>query len=530
LHKIELLVKGLKLINWCDSNRPLRFKKEVDEKKNLIGLVISIAIWGYFYPNREDDEVRKSVEIQKIIKPDKNITVVTEQKINQPPTVEAGDDQNITFGDKVRLEAIAKDSDGEVASYLWREGNRTLSEEERFDYKFDKEVHHLKVVVTDNNGAKAEDNITINVGIWVLDRIEVNNKSTICGVFDGYIEYEYNSDGKITKVMRDYNRDGIANEIYYYGYDKEGRDSFEAIDFNNDGVVDRNRSKTFYSNGKIKESIFVQYRDNGTLLSISKDEYAKDGRKLKKIYNENIKEYHYNENNQLLEIVNISNSGEYIERKYSYNDENQLLEVVSMDNKGKEFIDEKYLYEDGKLILKEDFHEGELHLKVHYSYEEEHLKEEKYLSYDDGNISRTTNRYYNEKGLLEKKGETKYIYDEDNRVIVEESDKEKYLYFYNNKGNKIRDERYNKNEDGEFIKQWYTLYNGDKEETIFSNRKGSLLRDSFSSKRHITGRIMITQKREVYDEHKNLIEIWDDSKDKLIEKRFYRFVYNAKER
>jgi hypothetical protein len=35
---------------------------------------------------------------------------------------------------------------------------------------------------------------------------------------------------------------------------------------------------------------------------------------------------------------------------------------------------------------------------------------------------------------------------------------------------------------------------------------------------------MITQKREVYDEHKNLIEIWDDADGKLIEKRFYRFV------
>jgi len=91
-------------------------------KRILIGLVLSIAILGYFYPNRQDDEVRKSVEIQKIIKPDKNITVVTEQKINQPPTVDAG--------------------------------------------------------------------------------------------ADGYIEYEYNGDGKITKVMRDYNRDGIANEIY----------------------------------------------------------------------------------------------------------------------------------------------------------------------------------------------------------------------------------------------------------------------------------------------------------------------------
>jgi len=38
------------------------------------------------------------------------------------------------------------------------------------------------------------------------------------------------------------------------------------------------------------------------------------------------------------------------------------------------------------------------------------------------------------------------------------------------------------------------------------------------------------ERREVYDEHKNLIEIWDDSDGKLIEKRFYRFIYSKKER
>jgi len=500
------------------------------KKRILIGLVIYIAILGYFYPNREGDELKKSVEIEKITKPDKNITVLTERKINQKPTVEAGDDQNITFGEEVTLEAIAKDRDGDIVSYLWREGNTTLSEDKSFDYKFDKGVHNIQVVVRDNKGAEAEDNITLNVGIWVLDRVEVNNKSTVCGVFDGYIEYEYNGDDKITKVMRDYDRDGIANEIYYYGYDKEGRDSFEAMDFNNDGVIDRNRSKTFYSNGKIKESTFVQYRDNGTLLSISKDVYAQDGQIVKESYNENVKEYHYNENNQLLEIVNISNNGEYIERKYNYNYDNQLLEVVSMDNEGREVIDEKYLYMDEKLLLREKFYEGKLYSQVYYSYEEEHLKEEKHISYDDENISYTISQYYNKKGLLEKEGETKYLYDEHNRVIVEENDKQKYLYFYNNKGNKIRDERYDKNEDGEFRKQWYTLYNGDKQETIFSNRNGSVIRDSFSSKRHISGMILINQKREVYDEHKNLIEIWDDASDKLIEKRFYRFVYKRKER
>jgi hypothetical protein len=50
----------------------------------------------------------------------------------------------------------------------------------------------------------------------------------------------------------------------------------------------------------------------------------------------------------------------------------------------------------------------------------------------------------------------------------------------------------------------------------------------YFSKKHI-GRVIIYKRRDVYDEHNNLIEIWDDADDKLVEKRFYRFVYNSKE-
>jgi len=494
------------------------------KKKILIGLVISIAILGYFYPNRGDDEVIKSVEIQKIIKLDKNITVVTEQKINQPPTVDAGDDQNITFGDEVRLEAIAKDSDGEVASYLWREGNRTLSEEERFDYKFDKGIHHLTVTVTDNDGAEAEDNVTVNVGIWVLDKIITMNRRGDSGRFNATIHYEYNSDGKITKTMIDLNQDDVVNQVYYYGYDKDGKDTFTAVDFDNDGYIDRNSSPSF---SRRVENGYEKWYINGEKSIFTKVEtkYNEAGNILETItLKDYLKAYRIDDEGNIVEVEPYS---EIDKTKYHYNEDNQLLEVISIDN-GKKYINEKYHYQNGQLTLKEYFYDGKLSSQERYIYEEESLKESEYIDYEDGNISRTVHKYYNEKGLLENDEKTKYFYDKNNRVVVEESDNKKYLYFYDNEGNNIEEKLYKKNEDGEFEPYWSRLYDGDKEEFLSFPKHISIIDYDYFSKKHI-GKVMIYERRDVYDEHKNLIEIWDDADGKLVEKRFYRFVYNTKE-
>ena len=516
------------------------------KKRVLIGLVIvSIAIVGYFL--NEDDKAKNSIEVKSENLPVTNIAiVVTNNKniltINQKPTVDAGDDQNITFGDDVTLEAIAKDSDGEILSYLWREGNRTLSEKEHFDYKFKKGVHHLTVIVVDNNGAKVEDNVTVNVGIWVLDKIIVNNHYPSKRMFDGIINYEYNQDGKIVKTMMDFDRDGVADRIYYYGYDKEGRDTFIAFDFDNNGIIDNNISTIFYENNNIKE-INNQFfnRNDGTLSNLRKEKRMEDGRLSKIIITQyrpdalsvDVAEYHYNEKNKLLKIVSISNDEKSMVEEYHYNDNSQLVEIVSIEN-GQNHIDEKYYYKNNKLLIEESFQNNELVFKELYIYEEEVLTKREGLYYDDGSVSDKTIKFYNKKGLLEEEiyqngAKVKYLYDENNRLIEEERGSSKHYSFYDKDGTKIREDKYEKNENGEFENSSYTLFNEDEIEIVFFDDDGTrILNDGSKSKRHI-GSVTILERRDVYDEYKNLIEIWDDSKDKLIEKRFYRFIYSKKE-
>ena len=46
---------------------------------------------------------------------------------------------------------------------------------------------------------------------------------------------------------------------------------------------------------------------------------------------------------------------------------------------------------------------------------------------------------------------------------------------------------------------------------------------TYDKKLHL-GTLVIEKRRDVYDEHGNLIEIWDDVPNELIERRFYRFV------
>ncbi len=485
-------------------------------KKNLLYLSLVIFLMSILIPSKKESstiekKASKAIETGQASPTIEDNQTKMVEMVNQKPTVEAGDDQNITFGDEVTLEAIAKDNDGNIVSYLWREGNSTLSEEESFSYKFDNGVHHIRVIVEDNKGAKAEDNVTVNLGIWVLDKVIIKDK---------IIHYEYNRDGKITKTMMDWNHDGKVDYVYYYGYDKEGKESFVAIDLDNDGYIDQNSSPNFTY--RSKNGFNVLYRD-GQKFMVNKisSEYSDDGKIVETVnIEEHLKVDYEDDNGNVIETKPYTT----IEKtKYHYNEENQLVELVSIDNNGSEHIDKKYHYEDGKLVLKEYFYKGKRLSKERYEYEGELLKESKYRYYRDGKVSRTLNRYYNENGLLENDGSVKYLYDENNRVIAEENKHEKFIYFYDNEGNKIGDERYTKNEEGSFEKYWSRSFDGDREEILLLPKHISIINYDYFSKKRI-GEVVIYKRRDVYDEHNNLIEIWDDIDGKLIEKRFYRFV------
>lgn len=89
---------------------------------------------------------------------------------NKPPVVNAGSDQEVVVGKQVYLSATANDPDGNIASYLWQkvsgpEGDAishsaslttTVSFTNEGMYKF-------RIIVTDNEGATANDDISIKV-------------------------------------------------------------------------------------------------------------------------------------------------------------------------------------------------------------------------------------------------------------------------------------------------------------------------------------------------------------------------------
>lgn len=102
-----------------------------------------------------------------------NITII-DTTPNTPPVANAGDDQNITQGESVTLDGTnSSDSDGNIVSYEWKEGNRVLSSSARFTTNnFDIGVHTIVLTVIDNDGASATDSVTIRVNEEAISESE----------------------------------------------------------------------------------------------------------------------------------------------------------------------------------------------------------------------------------------------------------------------------------------------------------------------------------------------------------------------
>ena len=83
---------------------------------------------------------------------------------NSPPIVDAGEDIFLECNQTGYLTGKATDSDGEIVSYQWREGDTLLAETASFNYASNiKGAHHLTLFVTDNEGAVGSDSVDIEV-------------------------------------------------------------------------------------------------------------------------------------------------------------------------------------------------------------------------------------------------------------------------------------------------------------------------------------------------------------------------------
>nr|WP_281054696.1 PKD domain-containing protein [Thiothrix nivea] len=84
------------------------------------------------------------------------------------PTVNAGADQSVYRGDTVTLTAEAADSDGTIASYVWKEGSTVLSNASSFaKADFGVGTHTITLTVTDDDGNQVTDTVTVTVSVIV---------------------------------------------------------------------------------------------------------------------------------------------------------------------------------------------------------------------------------------------------------------------------------------------------------------------------------------------------------------------------
>ncbi len=90
------------------------------------------------------------------------LTVITAP--NQAPSVDAGADSSVTVNTAVTLNGTASDSDGDIVSYEWCEGETVLSSSASFDYIPDTiDDHILTLTVIDDDGTISSDTVTVVV-------------------------------------------------------------------------------------------------------------------------------------------------------------------------------------------------------------------------------------------------------------------------------------------------------------------------------------------------------------------------------
>ena len=86
------------------------------------------------------------------------------EDINNPPTVNAGEDKSVIVNEPITIIGIANDSDGEIVAYEWKEGNRLLATTASFEYlPTTTGTHTLTLTVTDNDGVTTSDSLVVTV-------------------------------------------------------------------------------------------------------------------------------------------------------------------------------------------------------------------------------------------------------------------------------------------------------------------------------------------------------------------------------
>ena len=118
--------------------------------------------------------------------------MVAVRRVNKPPVADAGFDQSVNSGSVVVLSGTASDPDGTVASYLWEQTVGTmvsLSGAASTTAVFDApdvsadEMLTFHLIVTDNEGAQASDDVEVTVMRPVLEPLQTQFLSNMTFIF-----------------------------------------------------------------------------------------------------------------------------------------------------------------------------------------------------------------------------------------------------------------------------------------------------------------------------------------------------------
>jgi PKD repeat protein len=166
------------------------------------------------------------------------VTISTED--NLKPIANAGGNIFVEFGKNVTFDGSeSKDSDGEIVSYEWKEGDKVLSNSVKFTKKdFSKGKHTVTLTVIDNNRATDKDITIINI---------LEHEQTINEIIN--MDFSLLSKLKINSVVK--------------------------------GNITVKTNGFLILNGVVKESIFIENNSNVLIYGIVSGNIINNGGKLK---------------------------------------------------------------------------------------------------------------------------------------------------------------------------------------------------------------------------------------------------------
>ena len=93
------------------------------------------------------------------------LVTITVEPVNDPPVADAGTNYTGIRGDTVSFDASGSyDIDGHITSYVWQEGNVTLSHDKTFEHQMMREgVHTVTLTVTDDKNATGSDEKIVTI-------------------------------------------------------------------------------------------------------------------------------------------------------------------------------------------------------------------------------------------------------------------------------------------------------------------------------------------------------------------------------